>query len=322
MENFRILPKRNLNSFLAKLKQHGDIIAPVKTDTLRFQKIKKASEICFTGIPKFPAKNLLFPQNQDLFTFEHNKINSLNLPTEKLVLFGLRKCDLNSIHVMDKFLADKHPDYKNRRKNILLIGLNCEKPVDRFCFCSSMELSEYYDLFFYETEEGFVIRAGTDKGLNLIKDLEEIRFNAKDPACFVNLSTKDIKYHYDDKEWDKIANECISCGMCTNLCPTCMCFDIKEEVNLDLKCGKRCLEWDSCQFRDFTKVAGKYVFRKNRVDRFKHRIYHKLEYFKEDFDIYMCTGCGRCIRHCPLTIYWTGAINHMVAEKKCTNQRW
>ena len=96
--------------------------------------------------------------------------------------------------------------------------------------------------------------------------------------------------------WEKESEKCLSCGDCTSLCPTCLCFDIKDEVNLDMVSGVRVAQWDSCMFKDFTAVAGGGVARDKRVDRLKHRIFHKLTYFPKKFDgASMCTGCGRCI---------------------------
>jgi ferredoxin len=80
-------------------------------------------------------------------------------------------------------------------------------------------------------------------------------------------------------------------------------------MEADLKKGKRFKEWDSCQFLNFTMVAGGGVFRKERLARFKHRIYHKLQYFREKFGMDMCTGCGRCIEACPRLIDFTDVIN-------------
>lgn len=317
----RILLKRDLDGFLKKLTGH-QIIAPVKKEIIRFERIKSSSEICFEGIARYPVKEYVYPGKKSLFKFKDNEISEETTEGQKIAFFGLRLCDLNAFFIADKFLLGRYPDedYRKRREKILLIGLNCEKPVDRFCFCSSMELRHFYDLFFYDRGNYFHIKIGSEKGRELVKGLQEEEYLPKPLRCFVPLKTKDIGYYYDDPEWEKIADDCISCGMCTNLCPTCFCFDIKDKVNLDLRSGERRFEWDSCMYRDFTKVAGGEIFRKERLKRFKHRIYHKITYFKEDFGVYMCTGCGRCIRHCPTTIYWTGAINHIYAEKMALTQ--
>jgi len=311
----KILLKKDLSKFIDKLKAYGEVVAPVKRDILRYDIIKDASEICFEGLPRFTLKKFFFPQNQDIFNFKENKIRKNEIKTKKYVFFGIRECDTNAFLVNDKLFLDEISDdnYKNIRENMILIALHCNQPVDRFCFCESMEFKGYYDLLLYDLGDKFHIKILTEKGEGLVKNLEEDEYWHETFICKnINvLETKDIKNLYDHPEWKKFSDDCISCGMCTNLCPTCLCFDIFDEVNLDLKSGKRKLQWDSCMYRDFTLVAGGHIFREERVDRFKHRIYHKIQYFKEQFGIFMCTGCGRCIRHCPAEIYWTGGINLM-----------
>jgi hypothetical protein len=54
-------------------------------------------------------------------------------------------------------------NYIKRRENLILAGLHCENP-DEFCFCNSMELEEYYDLFFYPDKNVYYISIGSEKG--------------------------------------------------------------------------------------------------------------------------------------------------------------
>jgi len=63
--------------------------------------------------------------------------------------------------------------------------------------------------------------------------------------------------------------------------------------------------------KSFTRVANDYVFRESREERFKQRIYHQMQYFKERYGIEMCVGCGRCITHCPTNIDWVELLNEM-----------
>ena len=93
------------------------------------------------------------------------------------------------------------------------------------------------------------------------------------------------------------------------ICPTCYCSGIKDEADWDLKKMQRVREHTSCQLKSFTKVAGGHVFRSSRSDRFKHRIYHQLQWFKEKNGIDLCVGCGRCITGCPTKIDFVDIIN-------------
>ena len=50
--------------------------------------------------------------------------------------------------------------------------------------------------------------------------------------------------------WEKITAKCISCGACTYVCPTCFCFNIRDEQK-DLK-GSRYRCWDNCMSSYYT----------------------------------------------------------------------
>ena len=122
------------------------------------------------------------------------------------------------------------------------------------------------------------------------------------------LKTTDIKDKYDSKDWEKGADKCLACGACNFLCPNCHCFTIEDDINFDLKTGERIRKPASCQLKHFTRVAGDHIFRDNKLARFKHRIYHQIQYFKDRHDIVFCTGCGRCIEGCPARIDWVDDI--------------
>ena len=44
---------------------------------------------------------------------------------------------------------------------------------------------------------------------------------------------------YDDPYWESRSQTCLSCGSCVMVCPTCFCFDVQDEMALNLKEGER-----------------------------------------------------------------------------------
>jgi len=312
----KVLEKKRLNEFLRKVSKGKELIAPVKRNTLRFEVVENLNDICLEGRPLFPIKKFFSPPKQDLFKlnaadkkkpFEEEKIK-----IKPRIIFGARLCDFNGLLRLDKlFNSKEYQDdyYKAARENTLLLGINCVPAPSKYCFCESMALEKYYDLFFHDMGDKYYVEAASPKGEVLIMNLEDYDFVMPDIKTDKKLEKRDLAQFYDDMAWNLENDKCLSCGKCTAHCTTCLCFDVNDELETDVKHGKRFKEWDSCQFLNFTLVAGGGVFRKERLPRFKHRIYHKLQYFREKFGFDMCTGCGRCIEACPRLIDFTDVVN-------------
>src|SRR3989344_221211 len=322
--------KKRLLTFLNKLKANYELIAPVKTDLVRFQKINDINEIYLEKNSYFPVKEYFFKKEETLFSFKGNKIEAPKLETPKRAFFGIRRCDLNGIHHQDKaFELVKDPYYKAARENSFLIGYHCNTAPSPYCFCGSLELVDFYDLMVYDRKDHFLIEIGSKKGEALVKKYKRY-FSASDKVITKEekvipgadrLDKKDISKFYDNPDWEKGVSQCLSCGACTALCPTCYCFDIKDEVKAkNPKEGERKRSWSSCQVPEFTKVSGGHVFREKREERFKHRIYHQLEYFKEKNGVNLCVGCGRCIQGCPTRIDFVDILNKMEDGKTTANK--
>jgi len=98
--------------------------------------------------------------------------------------------------------------------------------------------------------------------------------------------------------WQDLDGRCLACGNCTTVCPTCYCFDVRDEFRIDLATGRRIRAWESCQSEPFALVAGGENFRKSRGSRQRHRYYRKFAYPVEKYRRFFCTGCGRCSRAC------------------------
>jgi ferredoxin len=107
-----------------------------------------------------------------------------------------------------------------------------------------------------------------------------------------------LERNYDSPLWAELGEKCLSCGSCTLVCPTCVCFDVHDEMELSLTQGVRYREWDSCLLQDFAKVATGENFRGERPNRLRHRLFRKGKYIIERFGKQGCVGCGRCIDAC------------------------
>src|SRR5690606_30708405 len=92
-----------------------------------------------------------------------------------------------------------------------------------------------------------------------------------------------LHQNFDHPVWQDVKDECLACGSCTSVCPTCYCFGVKDYVDLSLESGGRQRFWDSCMFYEFSRVAQDHVFVPDREARVKQRMYHKLTYYQQQF---------------------------------------
>ena len=104
---------------------------------------------------------------------------------------------------------------------------------------------------------------------------------------------------FDNMEfWENVSAQCLSCGACTYLCPSCYCFNITDESH-GMQ-STRIRSWDNCMSALFTMEASGHNPRPTKAHRLKNRVGHKFSYYPNLHDgTPSCCGCGRCIKSCP-----------------------
>jgi formate hydrogenlyase subunit 6/NADH:ubiquinone oxidoreductase subunit I len=241
------------------------------------------------------------------------------------VLFGVHSCDLAGISFNDQMHNFLHTDPfpTHRRQESIIIGIYCLAPCpDSFCrSMGSLNWNQSADLMLTDLGEEYSVQVlsdvgqrvvdyakklflpGTDaqatKAKKILKDREQ-RF--PDPVKESDKLPGQLEACYEGGMWDRIGKRCFGCGNCTNVCPTCFCFDVNDQVDLSLVKGTRIRSWDSCQLTDFAVVAGGQNFRPTIASRLRFRIYHKFRVEPEQVKQIGCVGCGRCTRICPADI--------------------
>jgi sulfhydrogenase subunit beta (sulfur reductase) len=323
-----ILKKEDFGKFVDLVSNNYDFFAPVKEDEkkvisrTKYELINDYRKINLSQNTMLPVKYFFFDKKETLFYYDSENVIDPKIKIKKRILFGLRKCDLNGIYHQDLVFLDENEDpfYKYRREQTTLIGFHC-KEGDSYCFCNSFPLKDdIQDIMVFDKGNYYIFEVNTDKGKSVIDLVGELVSKTQNILTDEDRKTKnikelkktDIKDIFKNNIWKELSEKCLSCGACTNLCPNCHCFTILDESNLDLKTGERFRVPASCQLRSFTRVAGDHVFRESRVSRYKHRIYHQIQYFRERHGVIFCTGCGRCIRGCPTKIDWVEGINNTI----------
>ncbi|MEN8241269.1 MAG: 4Fe-4S dicluster domain-containing protein [Chloroflexota bacterium] len=321
------ISKKSLESWLASVAETKKLYAPVYTDgVLLYQQPNEIEDIVWDfSRPVQSAKEIIFPQSEKMLTIEKNGQNIQiieNLNNDISVIFGVRSCDARGCLVLDKLLVEAEPVdhyYKTRRENTALVGLACEEMGDT-CFCTSVgggpDNSEGLDVMLHRHQDGYLVEIVSSAGEELFNGIEfdrqDIAFNERrfEPE-FVLPSQDLLKSSFDSEIWRSESERCLSCRICAYVCPTCRCFDVRDEPgasNNGTEIVERIRGWDSCSGEAYRRIAGGHNPREAKADRLRNRIYCKLHYTQEQSGMMACTGCGRCIDSCPVNIDITEII--------------
>jgi sulfhydrogenase subunit beta (sulfur reductase) len=333
------LKKNNLKGFLTCIGSSGELWGPVKqSDRHVLARIDDVSQIDLSALrTTLPFKKLLFPPKFSMFHFDEKGYATDFNTIPKRVIFGLHPCDIKALLIMDEFHAKefKDPYYYERRNRTIIVGLSCI-PDDK-CFCNATDnetVTEGFDLFLTDLGEFFLVWVGSSLGDDLVREcpkLTDVNVGHEDLKKYIEWQKRRssqfkmqvdltgmpdiVELSYDSPVWEQEGKKCLSCGACTIVCPTCPCFNVVDETELGKPRGERVRTWDSCQFREYSLVAGGHNFREARAERLKLRFTHKLQSFVGQFGKPACTGCGRCIGTCPVDIDIFTMVKHLQGEE-------
>lgn len=337
MNTSRKIAKKDLSKVLSRWSQEHTVIVPKEESGQAVWANWDGADTSFTEWYRntvVPAKASFFPPLEELFSFSKEEgdeysIESPALDGQKRLVFGIRPCDARALAILDTLFKDQYEDpyYLSKRNSTGLVGLGCTRPCDS-CFCTSMGISPGesadVDLMLTDINDHFLIEAVTEAGTELMSnDLEEAteadeaRAREVKEAAYhkvtrtldtENIDQRLLASFENEEHWEQVAAKCISCGICTLLCPTCYCFDINDEVAR--KQGVRLRSWDSCAFSIYTKMPMENP-REEKWRRVRQKVCHKFEFYPMNYNIIACVGCGRCIRLCPVNWDITQVLNNL-----------
>ena len=311
-----VLSRQGLPLWLDGLLEQYTIVAPVSINGLILFRAVDASAGMYLDSQRaaLSPKAGLFPPTETLFSIRSNEASTELLRPKawpETVIFGVRPCDALGITLLDyPFLEDPADSlYQERRAKTVLVGLACSRPGAE-CFCTSVgtapDDSSHMDIMLTEVAEGYGVEVVTERGRALLGRASFTRNNvAPPPTPALGLVPTDglveaIRSSFDSPYWERLADRCLHCNLCAYVCPTCYCFDIRD---YPARGGaERVRAWESCQSAGFTRIAGGHDPRASKGARLRQRFAHKLLYFPERYGALACTGCGRCIRACPVNI--------------------
>lgn len=256
---------------------------------------------------------------------------------------GVRACEIGAIAIQHRVFTQGSyvdPLFKSLHDSTFIIAVNCSQ-ASGTCFCTSMgsgpQVKAGFDLALTEIMSAdrhvLVIEIGSEAGASVAAELDYEPASAEDcqqaeqivaktaATMGRSMDVSNIKeFLYANAEhprWEEIANRCLSCSNCTNVCPTCFCTSVEDTTDLSGQHAERWQRWDSCFTLDFSYIHGGSI-RSATHERYRQWMTHKLAAWFDQFGSSGCVGCGRCITWCPVGIDITEEV-HAMRENDLTN---
>ena len=327
--SYSVRSDRMANVF-ARLKENYRLYAPKRgpkrgakgTDLIRYGEINDFSEIVYKEKAHFSPKEVFYPISQTMFYFKDNQCTEKELEDDKDIILFARPCDINAIQRLDNiFLHNGQPDlyYSRIREKLHIFMLECRESFDN-CFCVSMgtNVTDEFSVAFRMEDICALVEIRDERFLPYFADEVPIDFTPD----YVLENKRSARLPKVDREklgeickleyWNQYDEQCIGCGGCNTVCPTCSCFDTVDVIyNETSRDGERRRVWSSCMLSDFTKTAGGGMARKTQGANMRFKVLHKVFDYNQRFggSEQMCVGCGRCIDRCPKGIDYLDTVN-------------
>lgn len=329
----QVVRKNDLKKFIKAVKKKSTFVGPVSREgdvTLAVAGPDDELVLSYSNF-KLPPKNLLFPKNELICTYDDEGMVEALPSAGETVIFGIRPCDALSLLYLDKVFLDEEfvdPYYQERRRSAVVVALACTEPLET-CYCTSVGGSpvgkEGIDILAFDLQDALLFEDYSQKGQAFMKtyadylqkprkaDLtsrNKISSEAPKKITPIDVSglTDKLGKHFESSLWEETAQPCLGCGVCTFTCPTCHCFGLHDE-----QYGRRGIRMrvhDSCMFPSYSLEASGQNPRSANWERMRHRIMHKFHSTVRNFGDIFCVGCGRCILNCPVNL----DIRETVAE--------
>ena len=245
-------------------------------------------------------------------------------PVRRLIA-GVKACDLKALQLLDRALINKDfvdPAYKVWRDSTTILSVDCTE-AGPACHCTLVGGKPYseegFDLNLSRIGDRYVLKAGSEKGRELLDVIkcttEAVDVDAQAEKAVLEGRAKMTELVQNQNSdfrrseeytglrggdlsvWGQESRQCVGCGACTNICPTCYCLILNEEGGSDTFVKVR--SYDSCQWQGYARVAGGASPRPRMRQRFRNRYLCKFLYMPSNFQTLGCTGCGRCTEACP-----------------------
>ena len=339
------IAKDRLSLLWPRIALNYQLFLPISEEkVVNFSRWEEGAEVDLATLKTANSpKDIIFPQTETYLNFkQEGKRLELEMAggRKDYLVFGVSPCDVASINLLDKVFLDEPVDqfYQESRQKGVIIARACLNPAET-CFCSSFKINPALapagaDIATWDLGDLLLWEAQSEKGKELTADFDDLleEVNREEQERLERVKTgivdqlKDLPLVNLDPDliegglneifaseiWEQLYRRCLGCAMCTYVCPTCHCYDLKDYDGN--KCGERFRCWDSCMFSDFTMMAHGNP-RTTQKERVRQRFMHKLVYYPNNYQAYACVGCGRCTEKCPVSLDMVKVIKKLGGER-------
>ncbi|MFO7900790.1 MAG: 4Fe-4S dicluster domain-containing protein [Planctomycetota bacterium] len=277
-------------------------------------------------------KGAVFPASESVGRYGPKAGTATDTLPKSIVLVGVRACELRAIRYLDRVLLEgdfEDPPYRRRREATTLVACDCTGLAET-CACTLVGGQPYpnegYDVNLTPLDDRFLVEVATPKGEAWLESVgltdlaeagedelarrdeqraEVARRVEEQNAEFEVRASDDTPAPLPDdaaESWNRFAADCVECGACTHICPTCHCFYLYDQA-LGPEEFERLKTWDSCLWSTYHRMAGgagmKLSPRPRLASRLANRVLHKFVYSPQQYELLGCVGCGRCVDACP-----------------------
>ncbi len=337
------LSRDRMDAILSELSAEYRIYAPSlvpergtweENGLVRYQEIFCLDDMVLDRKSDFSMKEVVYPVSQTLFKFDENhSVEAVDTEPKGTIVFA-HPCDINGLRRLDNmFLSNGgmvDTFYKGLRDKLKIFMMECGQSWDT-CYCVSMgtNKTDYYSVAcnLYGDDIKLTVKdaefldyfEGETKTDYTPKFIEENEMKVTIPDI---RNIKQVNQIHKLDMWAKVSEDCISCGGCNTVCPTCSCFDTVDDVDQDdSHKGERRRVWSSCMLPDYSKTAGGHTARPKAEQMMRFKTLHKIHDYNTRFgsNEHMCVGCGRCVHRCPKDISFADTINLLSQEVDVLN---
>jgi sulfhydrogenase subunit beta (sulfur reductase) len=282
--------------------QDYELIGPSDINRISYNKPKPAT----------PLKSFFLPVKEN--------VTSERSPEKPRIIIGVPNCDIEGLRLLDSIYLDGDFNdifYRQQRENTILISSDCFG-IQENCHCMAYNIKPYSteiaDLSVALMNGSIILKSINDRGDDFIKMFKGAeQFADNDIISAIDKKHKETEAQLKEKNrdlpdyemtgrlientgkeiWEKYSSDCVSCGACTTICPTCTCFLLIDKPGF-----AKVKQMDACQYPGFERMAGGEDPLHELYNRFRNRYMCKYLWKPRKFKSLACTGCGRCIEAC------------------------